>query len=204
MSNINRPLNGYRLVEVQFGDTLQRIAVRELGDASRWRDLITINGLKYPYLTDDPGSASDSVKLYGSLIAVPSAQAVVNAEIDPAEVFKTDIRLERGVLMSDGKDFVTVTGRDNYKQAIENRVATDQGELLYHEPYGCGVRKMLGTVNGPTRALLAAQYIKSAVLADTRTAKVNSSVGTVSGDSIAVNTEAVPVAGAPVSVSQVF
>lgn len=204
MSDINRPLTGFRLVEVQFGDTLQKIAARELGDASRWRDLITINSLSYPYLTGDPNVAGDRVKLYGSLIAVPSASASIGADIDPAAVFKTDIKMSDGILLTDGSDFVTVTGRDNYKQAIKNRIDTEQGELIYHLPYGCGVKKMLGTVNGPTRALLAAQYVKSAVQADPRTASVNSSTGAVSGDAIVVNTEAVPIAGAPISVSQVF
>jgi hypothetical protein len=32
----DRPLNGYRFVQTQYGDTLPTIAARELGDAGRW------------------------------------------------------------------------------------------------------------------------------------------------------------------------
>lgn len=204
MSDINRPLAGFRLVEVRNGDTLQIIAARELGSASRWRDLITINGLEWPYLTGDAAAAKDSVKLYGSLIAVPAAATSASAEIDPDAVFKTDIKLDGGFLVVDGNDLAAVSGRDNYKQAIQNRIATEQGELIFHLPYGCGIRRMLGAVNGPTAAILAAQYVKSAVLSDPRTASINSSVATVSGDVISVKTEAVPIAGAPISVTQNF
>lgn len=204
MSDINRPLAGFRLVEVQHGDTLQKIAARELGDASRWRDLITINELSWPYLTGDPNAVSATVKLYGSLIAVPAAVSTASAELDPDAVFGTDIKLSGGFLETGGNDFGVVSGRENYKQAIQNRVATEQGELIFHMPYGCGIRKLLGVVNGPTSAVLAANYVKSAVLADPRTASVNSSVATVSGDVLSVNTEAVPVTGAPVGVTQNF
>ena len=32
---IDRPLQGYRFVETRHGDTLQAVAAREMGDASR-------------------------------------------------------------------------------------------------------------------------------------------------------------------------
>jgi predicted Zn-dependent protease len=47
--SIMRPLNGFRLVEIKYGDTLQELAARELGDANKWRDIIAINDLLPPY-----------------------------------------------------------------------------------------------------------------------------------------------------------
>ncbi|HCE08620.1 MAG TPA: hypothetical protein DEQ40_08470, partial [Oxalobacteraceae bacterium] len=184
---------------------LQKIAARELGDASLWRDLISINSLDYPYLTGDPTAVTANVKLYGSQIAVPSASNRTNAQIDPNAVFGVDMKLDGGLLLDNGiGDFVVVAGRDNYKQAIENRIATRRKELTFHQTYGCDIPTLLGTVTGPTATLLAAQYAKEAVLADDRTQAVTTAVAKTVGDVTAVNVVAVPVAGAPVAVSNNF
>lgn len=205
MTDINRPLGGFRLVEIRYGDTLQKIAARELGEASRWRDLITINKLEYPYLTGDPSAVTANVRLYGSQIAVPSASNTTNSEIDPNAVFGVDIKLDGGLLLDDGNgDFSIVSGRENYKQAIENRIATRRQELIFHLPYGCDIQALLGTVEGPTATILAAQYAKEAVEADDRTESVTTATATTVGDATTVNIVAVPVAAAPVTVSQNF
>jgi phage baseplate assembly protein W len=203
MSDINRPLRGFRLVQIQNGDTLQKIAAREVGDANVWRDLININKLTYPYLTGDPTAASATVKMYGQMIAVPAASVQISSELDPDLVFKTDIDLTGGNLSDNGAgDLLTISGVANYKQAISNRLATEQKELIFHLAYGCALRALLGTVNGPTAATLAAQYVKAAVQADPRTASVKSSTATVVGDALVVNAVAIPVNGAPVGVTQ--
>src|SRR6185312_10836236 len=99
MSNLDRTLNGYRYVQILQGDTLQRIALRELKDASRWPDLITINDLSFPYIA---ANGSDGVKAYGDSILVPAAVATVDATVDPDEVFGIDLALNDGKLTDDG------------------------------------------------------------------------------------------------------
>ncbi len=53
MNQFSRTLTGWRFVETLANDTMQGIAARELGDASRWVDLVNINGLTPPYLTGE-------------------------------------------------------------------------------------------------------------------------------------------------------
>lgn len=197
----DRPLYGYRFVEIQYGDTLQAIAVRELGDASRWHDLISLNSLVPPYITDDPVQAGPGVLLSGSLIVVPAPKPVVSSTTQADQVFGVDVRLDRGRLATASGDFDIVSGRDNLRQALQNVIETDRGELLFHTGYGSKVRRLLGTVSGPTSALLAAQYAKAAVIADPRVQSVTNSTATASGDVVSVDVDVQPVTGAIVQIS---
>jgi len=196
------PLAGFRFAQVQQNDTLQAIAARELNDASRWATLIAINGLTYPYLTGDPTLASPTVLLYGQLITVPAAQAQPTATTDPTEVFGTDFELDNsGNLLVSGGDLQTVSGIANLEQALSHRINTELRELIFHLPYGCGVRATLGKANGPTTGLLGAAYVATACRADPRVAAVQSSNVTVTGDQTAVIATIQPIVGAPVDVS---
>lgn len=191
----DRTLTGYRFVSINQGDTLQAIAARELGDASMWADLIAINGLVYPYITGDPTQAGPKVKLYGDTIIVPAARAPAANVSDANSLFGTDLRLTNGLLTAENGDLALVSGRFNLRQALQNRIQTALGELLFHLGYGCGVHRLKGTANGPTAGLLGARYVRDAMLADPRVAQVPSTVATVTGDVIAVSADVQPVAG---------
>lgn len=199
-----RNLVGFRLTEIQFGDTLQSIAARELADASRWAQLIDINGLEFPYLTGNPVIASPTVKLYGDLLIVPAGAAQVTAVIDPDRLFGVDLDLTGGVLSAVNGDFALIAGRQNLYQAIKNRIMTSLGELLFHLDYGCGISRLKGTDNGPTAAILAAQYVRSALASDGRIDQVASSVATVTGDVISIESTVIPIVGTSMDVSAVI
>lgn len=200
---MTRRLAGSRLVEVRHGDTLQLIAARELGNAAKWADLIAINGLTFPYLTGDPDEAGPTVFLYGSLLLVPATVAAA-ADTDPDAVFGTDILLSNGeIVATAGGDIEVVSGRANLRQAIKHRLGTAWNELLFHLNYGLGVHRLKGTVNGPTAAVLAAEYTRGALLSDRRIASVPNAVAEVNGDRISVSATAVPVTGSHISVSEV-
>lgn len=66
ISNIRRP-DFAREVTIEDGDTLERIALREYGDALRWVDIIIINNLKYPYISQ---ISSKNVKKPGDKILI--------------------------------------------------------------------------------------------------------------------------------------
>lgn len=196
-----RPLFGFRFVEIQRGDTLQAIALRELGDASRWAELIAYNDLVPPFVTDDASVARSGVLLSGSLLRVPAPVPVITTTTDPDKVFEIDVALDdRGQLTVESGDFVTASGRANLRQALKHRVMTDRGELMFHPNYGSLIRRLVGSVNGPTSALLAAQFAKSAIQADQRIKQVTQSTAEVVGDVINVSVEAQPVVGRVVDV----
>jgi phage baseplate assembly protein W len=201
MNQFTRTLTGFRFVETNVGDTLQIIAARELGDAARWVDIVNINNLLPPYLTNDPTQAGPSVKLFGQFLLVPAATPQVSAEADPDAVFGTDLALDNyGNLFGSNGDFATVAGRANLRQALENAVDTDFGELIFHQLYGCDVRRLVGKVNGPTAELLAAQRVNTTLQRDSRV-KSASSTATAQGDTLPVTSVVVPIAGAPINIS---
>lgn len=202
MSGLKRQIYGFRFVEINRGDTLQQIAARELGDASRWAEIVSYNNLKPPYITGDASAVTDGVLLYGSLIRLPASTPVISSTNDPERVFERDVKLTNGkVAVTAGGDFDVVSGVANLKQALKHRLDTPRGELIYHaNAYGSLHWRLIGTANGPTASLLAAEYAKAAVLADPRISKVNSATAEVSGDAIQASVEAEPIVGRPVDV----
>jgi phage baseplate assembly protein W len=198
MSEFDRPLSGYRLADTLRSDTLQMVAMRELGNAARWVDLANINGLLPPYLTDDPLLASSRVLLTGSKLLVPALEPVSQnaAGTTPDDLYQTDIGLFDGDLeVSAGGDFLILDGRANLRQALKNRVLVERGELIFHPEFGCLVRRLIGVVNGPTASVMAAKYVASTLRADPRVSKVVSTTAEVIGDTINVVADVIPISG---------
>lgn len=197
----DKPLNGYRFVDTRFGDTLQKIAARELNDAARWGDLIAFNNLVPPYLTDDPDEVGPGVLLTGSQILIPAGAPVISTTTDPNLVFDIDIQLLKGLLQVTDGDLSVVAGRDNFRQAMKNRIDSQRGDLIFHMEYGSLCRSVIGAVNGPTSGLIVAEYAKASLLADDRVSDVDQSVATITGDRIELDIEVIPVVGRPVQLS---
>lgn len=201
--SLERTIAGVRLAQTDYGDSLQLISLRELGDASRWPELVALNQLLPPFITDDPTAAGDGIIVTGGLIKIPaSASSTVSVEQNSDLVFECDLVLDQGQLQSSSGDFAAVAGIPNLRQALANRLTTDTGELGFHAEYGSRLRRIVGTVNGPTAGLLAASYAKTAVLQDARVSRVTSSVATVLGDQVQVSVVAEPIVGQAVDVTQ--
>lgn len=197
--DIRAPLTGYRFAETRYGDTVQSIALRELGDGKRWPELVAINSLVPPYITTDPALVRAGVVLAGSMILIPAATAAAMTT-DQDLVFERDIDLSGGDLQTKNGDFVVVSGLGNLRQSLRHRLDTEQGELSMHPEYGSRIRRLVGQVNGATAGLLAAEYAKAAVAADPRIRSVRSATADVQGDSIRVSVVAEPVTGRAVDV----
>lgn len=199
----DRTLYGWRYVSTFQGDTLQTVAARELGDATMWAQLVSINSLIYPYLTDDPTLAGSGVLLTVSdLIVVPAPVPAAVTATDPNLVFGSDVGLDKfGNLTVSNGDFGVVSGLANLSQGLSNALVTEMGELLFHGTYGSRVRSIVGASNGPTKGQLAATYAKQPVLADSRVASIASSTATVTGDAISVVVNAVTISGRPIAVA---
>jgi phage baseplate assembly protein W len=190
----DRNLTGYRFALTEYGDTLLTVAARELDDATRWAELIPLNGMIYPWLTDDQNAVKDGVFLNGSYISVPSSTPGAQTN-DPGIVFGTDILLTNGLFTFINGDIATVEGKPNLKQALVNALNTDEGELIMHPTYGSDIRSLIGSINIPAATLLAAQYANDTISADSRIDSVIDSVAKSVGDSIKVDVTAMTIQG---------
>jgi len=181
-----KALDSSREIETRWGDTLQKIAQRELGDASRWIDIVNINQLKPPYLTGNPIEATDYVLLYGDKLTIPSGSRYVSATTDASEVFGKDMHLDNGRLTAENGDLAIVAGSDNLLQALSNRVLTNKGDLLYHKKYGSSVRRIIGRKGNSRSGDIASGFVQRALLSDPRVNSIKSADADVSGDALKV------------------
>jgi phage baseplate assembly protein W len=202
MSEFERQMPSFRLAETHHGDTLQKVAAREMGDANRWAELIWINNLLFPYLTDDPQRASEHVLLAGSLIRIPAPVGVYTQEADRGQVYERDAHLvNKRLTFDEGGDLAIVAGEANFKQQLLHRVVTPRGQLSRHPEYGCLVWRLHGTVNGPVAGSLAARYVRAALQAEYRVSSVPKCTAEVSGDVIRVSATANGIAGGSVDIT---
>lgn len=203
MTDFTRPIAGFRFVQTLYGDTLQDVALRELGDAQQWSQLVWLNSLKPPYLTDDASQVRLGVLITGSTIRVPSAIAEVDAGVFPDEVFLADCYLDAGELQFENGDIALVSGRANLHQALANRITTNHGELKFHGTYGANLGRLIGALAGPVRELVAADYVDDALRSENRIQSVTRVKATTTGDQLAVQAEVVPISGSNLNVNMV-
>ncbi len=195
-----QPISGFRTVGTFMGDTIQGIALREMGDAGRWTVLVSLNGLVPPYITDDFSGAGDGVLWAGSQdIRIPAPAPTASGVVDAAELFGTDIALPKGRLaITAAGAIATITGTANLTQAIRDRFASHVRDLIRHPRYGLELYKLLGKGARVANLRLAAVYVSRALNSDPRIASVASCKAALTGDVLVVTAVAVPVSGTPI------
>ncbi|CAH2606346.1 conserved protein of unknown function (plasmid) [Rhodovastum atsumiense] len=207
--SIRKPISGYRLADTRQGDTLQAIALRELGDASKWSDLAALNNLLPPYVVDTLAELEDDagdpppgrVLLVGMPIKIPAPGPAPSGVLDVSDLFGTDLDLSGGLLsVSEAGDLQLVSGVPNLRQALHHRLETHTGELIFHPDYGQRFHELIGGPANPITNLLGASYVASCVRSDPRIANVRDTKAELRGDGIAVSATAVTIDGKPLPV----
>lgn len=194
-----RALPSYRLAQTHWNDDLQAVAARELGDSNRWPELVWVNSLAPPYITREESLAGPGVLLAGAFIKVPAPVGVFTDDGGRGQVYERDCAISDRLLQADaGGDISIVAGAENLRQQLQHRIDTPRGQARRNPEYGCLVHRLKGKRNGPTASMLGAEYVKSAVGADYRVARVEFSRGEVVGDAIRVTARAVAIEGSVV------
>lgn len=202
MNEFERLEPTYRLVETLRGDDLQSVAAREMGDANRWPELVWLNQLTHPYLTDTPSLVSSTVKLTGSLIKVPAPVGVYTDDAEKGQVYERDCELQGKLLVADSEgDFAVLAGTKNLTQQLKHRIITPRGQARRHPVYGCLVWRLKGTVAGPTAEALGTEYVRATLEADYRVSSVTSARAETVGDALRVTATAEAIEGAKVDLN---
>lgn len=201
MTVFTRDVPDHRIAATEYGDTLQSVAGRELGDANRWYELAWINNLVHPYITDDPRRASAGVLLSGAFIKIPAPQRAYSGSDETGQVFERDVELRGRSLQVDEKgDFLVLSGSKNLAQQLTHRIVTPRGQATRHPRYGSLIYRLIGKLAAPTANFMAAQYAYSTVLADYRIKSISLAQAVVVGDAVKVEVRAMTIAGGPIDI----
>lgn len=143
-----------RQVKLKKNDTLQRLAREYLGDSTRWGEIVEVNNLRPPYLTDDFNSTRSGVLKTGDNILIPVpqtsefSQAPKGAEnkltAGLSEVERSlgvDLKVNEDfdLIISNSGDFELVAGANNMSQAVIIKMSYERGDVMRHPTLGVGL-----------------------------------------------------------------
>lgn len=140
-------------VNVLGGDTVQTLAARHLGDPDRYREIVILNKLKPPYISD---VASSGVLAYGDSVLIPSLNGVgANTGVRMNKDYQITKDLEYAkkslgvdLQLSDDYDLVfgpngdldMIAGIENMAQAILLKMFYENGSLKRHPRIGASLK----------------------------------------------------------------
>ncbi len=192
-----KPLGGYRTIIPRAGETLQELALRELGDATLWTMIAWVNGLQAPFIVQSPADVVPGVVQFGTGLLVPSAGPEPSSSA--TDLYYTDIQLTAGRMSVVDGDLQLVSGIPNLSQGLTHRLIVDRNELLFHPTYGAYLTELLGQGNTPANLGLAEFYARSSLLEDERVRSVSSIVATATLDTITIVATVIAVSGVSVN-----
>ena len=154
-------LGTVHVITVRQNDSLPNIADRHLGNFEQWQQIAQLNGINPPY------------QVYpGQQLFLPPATNN-NQQTPPNYLINylgTDLYygpLNSNMLPWTG-DFFTISGYENLAFALERRILTTLGTLIYHPNYGSRVPPEVGNIQEPQTATHIGAYANSAILTDPR------------------------------------
>jgi hypothetical protein len=176
----------FELVDIKGGDNIQTIAARELGDPDRYRELVIVNNLKWPYV-DSTNRLSDIAEgervpgiLYpGQKIKIPRQGEVerlafrdndiypITKDLDLVERnFGVDFKLtdDFDIAVSSVGDAKLIAGSKNVAQAILIKILLETNSLKRHPNIGTS----LSIGEKTTNLAVIADQIRTSLVADRR------------------------------------
>lgn len=141
------------------GETIRDVAMRLLGDPSRWRILVTLNRLRSPFIsvTGGPGVLRPGDRILfprqgsagtgGNTVGTqnPTNDQYQGPDDPVTAAYGRDLMLKStfiggaeltDLVLSQGGDIASVQGVPNVEQAIKLKFMTERGELAAHPKFG--------------------------------------------------------------------
>ena len=178
------------------GDSLQALALRVYGDATRWAEIASANGLRGARHKADGTPLSVGDVLIVPIDATPDTRGDVRRDS-----YATDLALDltTGDLILEDGDVKLSTGRDNLEQAVALRCLTSRGESWVLPTYGLPLR--VGGVALEREVAYLSAHVRDQLLQDDRVRDVQDVEIAVEGDQVAVHVIIEPVFGAVIDVT---
>lgn len=134
--------------------SLERIAQQELGDSTRWGEIVELNGLKAPYVSLDSQESRDGVIKPGDNLLIPVplingfSQAPVGKEniitVGMSELEKSlgvDLKIDSNfdLILTSSGDFELIGGAENMAQGTILKLSYEPGEVMLYPEIGGGL-----------------------------------------------------------------
>lgn len=207
-----QPSGPVRMATVRRNDSPMDIANRELGNFELWSQIVSINGLVPPYISNTP--AGPNVALPGDqlLLPLPNGQPpmVRTSKFSYLNNFLgVDIYLgpiNQDMLPWTG-DFQLISGYQNLALSLGRRLQTPLTTLIYHNNFGSRIPPEVGAIADTAVAGVLEAYTESALLADPRVSRIVSiEVTLLSGSGFDIKSQVLPngLNNTSVAVNEVF
>lgn len=170
-------------MKLPYGITLERLAQQELGDSTRWGEIVEVNNLKAPYISNDPQESRDGVLRPGQNILIPIpvrsgfSQVPVGKEnkltknmSELERSLGTDLKVNKDfdLIISSSGDLELVAGAANMAQGTILKLSYEPGEVMLYPELGSGL--MVGSKFPPVEEIK--DRITNSLLQDSRIEKV--------------------------------
>lgn len=172
-----------RQIKMPGNTSLERLAQQELGDSTRWGEIVEVNGLKAPYISDDPNESRDGVLKVGSNILIPSpvqngfSQVPVGrsnkltremSELEKSLGVDLKVDTEMDMVLSSSGDFELIAGSDNMGQATVIKLSYEPGDVMLYPELGAGL--IIGKKFPPIQDIK--DRVTNSLLQDSRVSKI--------------------------------
>lgn len=143
-----------RQMKLPAGISLERLAQQELGDSLRWGEIVEVNNLKAPYISDDPSESRDGVLRAGQNILIPSPIQNGFSQVPVGKVNKltegmselerslgVDFRLNADfdLILTPSGDIELIAGADNMAQGTLLKLSYEPGDVMLYPELGAGL-----------------------------------------------------------------
>ena len=162
---------------------LEKLAQIYLGDSTRWGEIVEVNNLKAPYVSNDPQESRDGVIKAGSNILIPTpvqngfSQVPVGKQnkltTGMTELEKSlgvDFKIDKNfdLVLSSSGDLELIGGADNMAQAVMLKLSYEPGEVMLYPQLGAGI--LVGQKFPPLQEI--SERVTNTLLQDSRVHKV--------------------------------